>query len=388
MAKPVSTMSSGMSSGCQTACAPTAGGGCLRCEHVPGREGGAVLFAAADIAAASVVTETLTAAGFTVTEIGPVMRVTGTRQTLSEVAKVLRAKITPYTQSAVRGAYVPGGRVDSESDVYRAMMTAEPLSTMLANWEHEWVRDALDEGWLFSVFHPILDARTGSVFAQEALLRARDPIHGTHYGAGQIIGACDALNLQHQLDQRARRCAIYNAAKHVPVDQKVFINFLPNTIYDPVVCLRTTVAAAKKFNVDMDRLVFEVVETERIPDMDRLLKILDYYRDRGVGTAVDDMGAGFSTVEYIEALKPDYVKLDRDLVVRAEHDRAAQARVRELVDASHSSGAKVVAEGIETPGQLDTSIDCGADYLQGFLFAKPARPPAAVTWPTGARKVA
>ena len=374
-------------SGCESACAPNATGDCMKCDFVPGREGGSVLLAARDVAATAVVRETLHAGGFDVKEVGAVLTVSGTRQTLTAVGKRLRDQITDYTQSAVRGAYVPGG-AKKESDVLEAMIAAEPLSTMLQNWEHEWVRDALDEGWMFSVFHPILDAHTGSVFAQESLLRAMNPVTGNIYGAGQIINACEALSLQHQLDQRARRSAIYNASKHVPLDQKVFINFLPNTIYDPEVCLRTTVDAAKKFNVDMGRLVFEVVETERIPDMKRLLKILDYYRERGVGTAVDDMGAGFSTVEYITALKPNFVKLDRDLVVRAEHETASRVRVKELVDASHDSGAKVIAEGIETAGQMEVSIACGADYLQGFLFAKPARPPAVVQWCENVKRVA
>ncbi|HEV7298869.1 MAG TPA: EAL domain-containing protein [Tepidisphaeraceae bacterium] len=373
---------------CKTACAPTANG-CLRCEQVPGRAPGigAVLLAAQDADASAVLEAVLATANFRATQLGALLVVTGSLRQLSEVAVVLRKQVSAYTQSCIRATYAPRG-VHTDRDAVNALIFAEPLSKMLATWEHEWVRDALEEGWLYSVFHPIVDARTGKVVGQEALMRAREPVSGTNYGAGQIIGACEALNLQHQLDQRARRCAIYNASKFIARDEKLFINFMPNTIYDPEICLRTTMEAARKFRVDLSRIVFEVVETEQIPDMDRLLNILNYYRERGVATAVDDMGAGFSSVKYIEELHPDFVKLDRDLVVRAETDPAARARVCELVTASHDAGAQVIAEGIETASQMQLSIDCGADLLQGFLFAKPACPPAEINWPEHARRVA
>ena len=82
------------------------------------------------------------------------------------------------------------------------------------------------------------------MFGQECLLRAKDPADGRIIGAFPIIQACEALNLTHQLDQRARQTAIRGAAQHVPAGCKVFINFLPNTIYDPEICLRTTMETA------------------------------------------------------------------------------------------------------------------------------------------------
>ena len=131
----------------------------------------------------------------------------------------------------------------------------------------------------------------------------------------------------------------------------------------------------------MSRLVFEVVETEKIPDMGHLLHVLDYYRSRGMGTAVDDMGAGFTGVDYIAALKPDFVKLDRDLVLDAEKHTDGRQKMMTIVEACRNYGAKVIAEGIETPAQMALCVEAGVDLLQGFLFAKPACPPQAVAWP-------
>ncbi len=134
---------------------------------------------------------------------------------------------------------------------------------------------------------------------------------------------------------------------------------------------------ANECGMDLSHLVFEVVETENIPDMKRLRVILDYYRARGVGTAVDDMGAGFSSLQYLTALRPDYVKLDRDLVVRAEHDETARQNLDLIITHAKRLDIQVIAEGIETETQRQMCCEAGADFLQGFLFGRPSNPPPA-----------
>ena len=270
------------------------------------------------------------------------------------------------------------GDLDDAGSALAAFIRAEPLTALIQRAQHDWVRDALNDGWLFSLFHPIVSAQTGAVFAHEALIRARHPQTQEVIGAGPIIDASVKLNLEHVLDQRARQAAIRNAAALEMPDMRLFINFMPNTIYDPEVCLRTTMETAEECGTDLSTLVFEVVESERIPDMKRLKHILDYYKSRGVGTAVDDMGAGFSTLEYLAALRPDYVKLDRALVVRAEHDRSARQNLDLVVAQARRLEIQVIAEGIETESQMHMCRDAGADFLQGFLFARPANPPETV----------
>ncbi len=280
------------------------------------------------------------------------------------------------TAQDVTGVFFSGD-LDDAGSALAAFIRAEPLTALVGRAQHDWVRDALDDGWLFSLFHPIVAADTGAVFAHEALIRARRPETDEVIGAGPIIDAAVKLNLEHVLDQRARQTAIRNAAALEMPHMRLFINFMPNTIYDPEVCLRTTMETAEECGTDPSRLVFEVVETEHIPDMKRLKHILDYYRSRGVGTAVDDMGAGFASLEYLSALRPDYVKLDRALVVRAEHNQAARQSLDLIVGQARQLEIQVIAEGIETEGQMHMCRDAGVDFLQGFLFARPANPPEA-----------
>ena len=371
-------------------CAPSPAG-CLRCQsvstgHLPGNTS-VFLMGPRDGDASATVAQVLQKAGFQCDRFGPLLIVREVKDRLAALAAVLKAELSLYTQSCIQATYTPVG-LATVDQALSAMVYAAPLVNMIANIEHEWVRTALNDNWLFSVFHPIIHARTGEIYGNEALLRARNPQSNQVYGAGQIINACEKLNLMHQLDQRARQCAIRAAAQHVPNASRIFINFLPNTIYDPEICLRTTMEAANANNLPMSRLVFEVVETEKIPDMAHLNKVLSYYRERGVGTAIDDMGAGFTGIDYITSLQPDYVKLDREFVLAAEATAAGRQAMDAMITTAHAHSCKIIAEGIETIQQMEMCVNSGIDFLQGFLFAKPACPPQRVTFPIQQRQAA
>ena len=359
---------------------------CLRCQPQETRRvenswedqaGIALLLGAQDADADAALREVLTASDFACNALGPVLVLPEIAARLAELRACLTDGLSRYTQQSVRAAYAPNG-ANTLEDALAAFLFAEPLPFALETMQHEWARQALRENWLFSVFHPIVAAQTGEIFAYEALLRARNPRTQAILGAGEIIQACEKLNLQHQLDQTARRTAIRNAAALEIPNLRCFINFLPNTIYDPKICLRTTMQAAQEAGIALSQIVFEVVETEQIPDMQRLRHILDYYRERGVGTAVDDMGAGFTSMEYLTALQPNYVKLDRDVVTEAAQSVAARRSLESIVKTAHRLNIRVITEGIETPHQMQICREAGADFMQGFLFARPANPPQRV----------
>ena len=371
-------------------CAPSPEG-CMRCQSVSTgnlpENTSIILLGPRDGDASATIQQLLTECGFETAKYGPLLIVRNVRERLAELAALLKARLSSYTKSCIQATYTPFG-LATVDQALGAMVFASPLTQMIENIEHEWVRSALNDNWLFSVFHPIINAQTGEVFGNEALLRAKNSRDNQVLGAGQIINSCEKLNLLHQLDQRARQCAIRSAKEHLPGNSKIFINFLPNTIYDPEICLRTTMEAAAANDLSMSRLVFEVVETEKIPDMDHLNKVLSYYRERGVGTAIDDMGAGFTGVNYITALKPDFVKLDREFVLNAQANADGRRAMDSIISTSHFNKARVIAEGIETIDQMRMCLNSGVDFLQGFMFAKPACPPQAVTFPREVRKAA
>ncbi len=376
----------GAHTNCSRLCAPSAVG-CARCEAFPaGRRSESLapqptLFLVAQDAESAAALRSALAAGnivYSESRSGESLSVVriAVRYRLAALGVALKAHLPAACHDRICAAYAPDD-ADLPGTSLAAFGFGVPLTKLLGQIEYAWVREALAEDRLFSVFQPIVDLGSGAVMGQEALLRGIDR-SGATIGAGPIIEACTTLKLHHQLDQRARLTAIRCGSVHVPASERLFVNFLPNTIYDPEICLRTTLAIARECNVSLTRLVFEVVETEHIPDMRHLRNVLDYYRANGIGTAIDDIGAGFASAEYIAALRPDYVKLDRELVGRATQSQIELRALQDIVDQAHQIGAQVIAEGIETPEQLALCLDVRADYGQGFLFARPACPPQPV----------
>ncbi|WP_169306780.1 EAL domain-containing protein [Cohnella pontilimi] len=177
------------------------------------------------------------------------------------------------------------------------------------------------------------------------------------------------------LDREARNSAIHMAAAHLPPGTLRFVNFLPSSLYCADSCLKSTFDAIKESGTDPVDLVFEVVETERLnhPDMP---KIFDRYRELGIRLAVDDVGAGFATVDMVDRLKPDYVKLDRKWVSRCDQDREKQRHIEDVLDRASRFNGVVLAEGVEREQEWDYLRRAGVPLLQGYLFGRAQPVPA------------
>ncbi|QYG91163.1 EAL domain-containing protein [Iamia sp. SCSIO 61187] len=154
-------------------------------------------------------------------------------------------------------------------------------------------------------------------------------------------------------------------------DHQLFVNFLPSSIYNPSICLRTTEAAIAEAGVPMAQLVFEVVESEHIASVPRLRAIFDRYHEMGAKVALDDLGADHATFGVAEALRPDIMKID-GAIARRLPDPSAVAFVRQAVALADASGAKVLIEGVEDQHQLDSAVELGVDLAQGYLLGRPA----------------
>jgi EAL domain-containing protein (putative c-di-GMP-specific phosphodiesterase class I) len=235
----------------------------------------------------------------------------------------------------------------------------------------------LREQRLTSVFQPIVRADDpDDVFAHECLLRGVNP-DATLMPPGPIYQAARAADLLFPLDRAARLTAIREAAAH-GLDQKgthLFINFNPTSVYDPVFCLRSTTAAIAATELRPEQVVFEVVESDQISDVGHLVRIIDYYRSAGFKVALDDLGSGYGSLNLLVDLKPDFVKLDMRLIRGVDSDPYKAGIVGKLLEMAHHLDVATVAEGIETVGEWEWVRDNGADYVQGYLFARPASPP-------------
>lgn len=214
-------------------------------------------------------------------------------------------------------------------------------------------------------FQPIVDLRDQTTFAHEALVRGPKG-----EGALSVLGQVDDQN-RYRFDQLCRVRAIAAAAQ-LGMTEYLSINFLPNAVYRPELCIRSTLEAARTHNFPLDRLIFEAVESEHVESNKHLTNILREYRGFGFKTAIDDFGAGYSGLNLLADFQPDLIKLDMALIRDIHLDRVRQVIVRGVVNMCMELGVDVIAEGIELPEERDFLADCGIYLMQGYWFAKPA----------------
>ena len=219
---------------------------------------------------------------------------------------------------------------------------------------------------LAAVFQPIVSLAHGRVAAYEALSRPSfgqeqpltilDVVESARAGGPQAESELDGLAIT----------AIATAARQLPTGAMLFVNVAPVTVLEqpellqPLAELPCTV-------------VLEVTERSTVPDTrwHAFTHSLDILRWRGFLVAMDDCGAGYSGLNRLVALRPDFAKVDIELVRGVDRDSAKAQLVAALVSFARRAGIAVIAEGVETQAELETLSELGVDYVQGFLLARP-----------------
>lgn len=224
--------------------------------------------------------------------------------------------------------------------------------------------DALDFDFAFA-YQPIVDFRTRSIFAHEALVRG---INGE--SAASVLARVNDDN-RYRFDQGCRVGAVKGAAE-LGIRELLSINFLPNAVYEPAACIRSTFEAAKKYGFPKEHIIFEVVEGENVTDRPHLINIFEEYRRFGFMTAIDDFGAGYAGLNLLAEFQPDIIKIDMDLVRDIDANPPKQAIVEGIVHICRQLKIRVLAEGIETRAERDCLLERGVELFQGYLFCKPA----------------
>ncbi|WP_223880713.1 EAL domain-containing protein [Roseococcus microcysteis] len=225
-------------------------------------------------------------------------------------------------------------------------------------------REAAETLEFTMAFQPVVDVEAGRIEAHEALVRGPEG-----QGAATILAQLTPDNL-YAFDQACRLKAIELAAR-LGMETRLNINFLPNAVYQPRACIQVTLGAARRHGFPLDRLTFEFTENERVQDPAHTSAIIEEYRRHGFQVALDDFGTGYSGLARLEALRPDILKLDRRLIQHCDENPVRQAIIRSLVTLGREIGVKLVAEGVERRGEMETLRGLGLRFMQGFHFARP-----------------
>jgi len=296
----------------------------------------------------------------------------------STVMEMLRAGAVGYLVKGAAGEDIVGsihrvatGRASISADVVDGLV--HELSSQLRReeieQEHVQARAAeihrfvAGEGLAIHV-QPIMDLRTRTTVGYEALARFRS-LPPRPPDAWFAEAAALELGVVLELAALEQALAVLPA---LPVDAYLSLNCSHRTARSPelpgVLAPHAT------------RLVVEITEHEPVDDYEELAAALQPLRDLGVRIAIDDAGAGYASLRHTLALRPDIVKVDISLTRAIDTDRARRALASALISFADEMDITIVAEGIETEAELQTLIDLGVHYGQGFHLAEPAPPPS------------
>ena len=232
----------------------------------------------------------------------------------------------------------------------------------------------LAQGELTSLFQPILCLSGQRVLGYEALSRgpSNSPLHAPMplFAAARHAGRL--AELERLCWQRA--CQRFQQLK---LGGRLFLNVSPDALLEPDSHPEATLQLLRRLGIPPERLVIELTEHAPVDDFALLEAAVANYRAHGFAIALDDLGAGYSSLRLWSDLRPDFVKIDRHFIDGIHKDPVKREFVGSILRMAKSARAEVIAEGIECVDELDVLLEMGVDLVQGYLFARPQEQPPA-----------
>lgn len=240
----------------------------------------------------------------------------------------------------------------------------QQMSYLLENRES--INRLLDEQLIRFAFQPIVDLKTGEIFAYEALMR---PLLDNFKNPLEILSVAAAQSKSAQLERLVMLMTFQIIEEHAQElgACKIFINSIPSQM----LIEEDRLLFQRRFHKQFKKVVIEVTEEESRNE-DNLAQKVQFLRENGIQIAVDDFGSGYSNETRILSLLPDIIKIDMEMIQGIHCNPDKQNLVSNLVAFCHYKGVKVVAEGIEEKEDLLAVIEMGVEYAQGFYLGKPA----------------
>jgi len=219
-----------------------------------------------------------------------------------------------------------------------------------------------------TLFQPLVHLRDQTVLGYEALSRGPQ---GTPFESPvNLFDMADESDLVFELDRLCRRRALASSSG-LESPTKLFINVLPSAMYDPDFSGRRLIEYLDELGLSPEQIVFEITEKYAIEDYSLFSEAVRDFTEVGFSVAVDDIGAGHSGLEKIANLNPRFLKFDIHLTRDIDASYVRREMVRALKELGDKMESTIIAEGIEREEELQTLIDLGIEYGQGFLLGRP-----------------
>ena len=233
------------------------------------------------------------------------------------------------------------------------------------------LRHALERGELRVHYQPQVDMRSGQIIGVEALLRWQHPELGI-VPPGSFIALAEETGLILPIGAWVLRhaCQQVRSWRDAGIDTvPVAINLSAKQFSGQII--DTVKAVLEETGLEPHFLELELTESVSMDDPENTFRILAALKDMGVLLAIDDFGTGYSNLNYLKRFPVDKLKLDQSFVRELTSDPDDLAIARAVIAMAHSLRLRVIAEGVETDGQLAVLADNGCDEMQGYLFSKP-----------------
>jgi EAL domain-containing protein (putative c-di-GMP-specific phosphodiesterase class I) len=271
-------------------------------------------------------------------------------------------------------------KVRVERLIYRALHEARgeayARSAKAETRVAESLRRIISNSEITAVFQPIFELPTMEILAFEAL--SRGPAGSGFEDGESLFGFAERSNLLLPLERACRRRILEDAGP-IPASQLLFINLSPAAASDNEFLEGAFEKLVREKNFEPSRIVLEITERTYALNQQLFTDVLSELRREGFQIAVDDMGTGYSSFSSLAEIAPNYIKFDSVFVHEIHRHRIKRDLLDAMLSFAQKTGTHVIAEGIETQEELDTLLDLGVPFGQGFLLARPGPLPAEPT---------
>jgi diguanylate cyclase (GGDEF)-like protein/PAS domain S-box-containing protein len=234
------------------------------------------------------------------------------------------------------------------------------------------LRHAVDNGELLLYYQPQVNLHSGEIIGAEALIRWQHPEMGL-VSPAKFIPLAEETGLIFPIGEWVMRtaCAQIKAWQDVGVmTPPVAVNLSAHQFRQRHLVKMTT-GVLLDSGIEGRYLELEMTESAVMEDADRVIKVLRELKDAGTAISIDDFGTGYSSLSYLKQFAIDKLKVDQSFVRELTRDPNDAAIVVAIITMAHSLGLKVIAEGVETEGQMEYLRSRGCDEMQGYLFSRP-----------------
>ena len=269
--------------------------------------------------------------------------------------------------AAIRNPHL-GVETQLRSVLEEARTDAALMAGAMARRRRKALMSVLMAGDLSSVYEPIVDVQSRTVFGYEALVRG--PAGGELHSPAALFESAEEEDLIFELDCLCRKVGL-DGAEGLPSGTRLFLNVRPTTIHDPAFRPDALIRTLERCRLRPSEVDFEISEQESIQSFDVFREIRDEYKSLGFQFALDDTGAGYASLQTVIELEPEFIKVDRALVTRLDTDPAKQLLLKALQEVAGGLGARIIGEGLDTLEELGMLGELGIPFGQGWLFGKP-----------------